>query len=665
MGIYWKEENRLVWTHGGETLVIEPWGKNSFRVRGRMMEDVLDTDYALLPCEMLKTTINIEEETASITNGKIKAVLKKFWGNSGCNITFYNQKGDILLREVDSGGALNRRPRHYKPILGGDHRLTVTFEGTEDEKLYGMGQYQQEVLNIKNCTFELAHRNSQASVPFILSSKGYGFLWHNPAVGRVSLCNNFMEWYAESTKQMDYWITAGDTPAEIEEAYGQATGRVPMMPEYGLGFWQCKLRYYNQEQLLEVAREYKRRNLPIDVIVCDFFHWPRMGDYRFDEEFFPDPKAMVEELKALGIELMVSVWPQVDYKSENFAEMQDNNLLVKSELGVNISMRFQGESVYYDATNPRARDYVWKKCKKNYYDYGIKVFWLDEAEPEYNVYDFDNYRYHMGPNVQIGNIYPQQFSKTFYDGMTEAGEKQVVNLVRCAWAGSQRYGALVWSGDIHSNYEVFRRQICAGLNMGIAGIPWWTTDIGGFAGGDPEDEGFRKLLVRWFQYGTFCPVMRLHGDRISYEKVIKKNGEEIQGSGGPNEIWSFGEEVYEILEKYVHFREIMRPYTRQLMKEAHEKSSPIMRTMFYEFPQDENCWELKDQYMFGSDILVAPVVQEDMYEREVYLPHGIVWTSIHDGTRYEGGQRVLVEAPLEVIPVFLKGDKHNEFIGKI
>lgn len=474
-----------------------------------------------------------------------------------------------------------------------------------------------------------------------------------------------MEWHAESTKQMDYWITAGDTPAEIEETYANVTGKVPMMPEYGLGFWQCKLRYYNQNQLLEVAREYKRRNLPIDVIVCDFFHWPKMGDYRFDEEFFPDPGAMVDELKAMGIELMVSVWPQIDLQSENYEDMKKRGLLVKPEMGVSISMLFGGSSNFYDATNPEARAYVWQKCKDNYYRHGIRIFWLDEAEPEYNVYDFDNYRYYMGPNVQIGNVYPQLYSKTFYDGMDAEGQCNIVNLVRCAWAGSQRYGALVWSGDIHSNYEDFRKQIIAGLYMGLCGIPWWTTDIGGFHGGDPGNEGFRKLLVRWFQYGAFSPVMRLHGDRKPAVMLNRKDGSPILPSGSDNEVWSYGDEVYEILVRYLKLRESMRPYTRELMKQAHEKGSPVMRAMFYVFPEDEACWNLTDQYMYGSDVLVAPVVYENMTAREVYLPKGARWTNLHDGKVYEGGYTLSVEAPLDVIPAFLRDGRHTEWIGSI
>lgn len=665
MGVFSQEKNKLVWEFNGERLVIQPWGANSFRVRSTVLGEVLDTDFALLPVEETETNIDINEKKASIANGKITAVIEEMHWPEGGQVSFYNQKGELLLKELGGKGCLNLNSRKFKPIIGGDYKLTVTFDSNPNEKLFGMGQYQQEIMDLKNCTLELAHRNSQASVPFVLSSLGYGFLWHNPAIGKVNFAKNSTEWYAESTKQMDYWITAGDTPAEIEEAYANVTGKVPMMPEYGLGFWQCKLRYYNQEQLLEIAREYKRRNLPIDVIVIDFFHWSKMGDFRFDEEFFKDPKAMVDELKEMGIELMVSIWPQIDLQSENFNEMKQKGLLIKPEMGVNVAMQFGGDSVFYDATNPKARKYVWEKCKKNYYDNGIKLFWLDEAEPEYGVYDFDNYRYYMGPNAQIGNIYPQLYSRTFYDGLKEEGHENIVNLVRCAWAGSQRYGALVWSGDIHSNYDYLRKQICAGLHMGISGIPWWTTDIGGFHGGNPVDEGFRKLLVRWFQYGTFCPVMRIHGDRFPSTKLYHEDGRPALFTGGDNEVWSFGEEAYNILVKYMNLREAMRPYIRNLMRQAHEKGTPVMRTMFYEFPEDKACWDAKEQYMFGSDMLIAPVAYEEMYSRKVYLPKGVTWTNMHTGEAYEGGQTVVADAPLEVIPVFLKDGRHKELVGGI
>jgi len=644
---------QIIWRNHGETVVVEPWGPDSLRVRAVLMGDVADNRFALLdPVESPDVELTlIDDDHATLRNGKITAQLDVCGWKHRVRITFVNQKREVLLRETDGANALVLQSRKFEPIIGGDHALTATFDGFDGEHIYGMGQYQEDYLDWKGCTLELAHRNSQASVPVIMSSRGYGFMWHNPAVGWVSFGRNRTSWHADATKQLDYWVTAGDKPADISLNYARATGFAPMMPEYGLGFWQCKLRYWNQEQLLEVAREYKRRNLPIDVIVCDFFHWPRMGDYRFDPEFFPDPAAMVKELQEMGIELMVSVWPQVALTSENYEEMLQQGLLVRAEYGEQVGMRFVEDSMFFDATNPRARDYVWKKIKKNYYDYGIRVFWLDEAEPEYGTYDFKQYRYHIGPGSQVTNIYPQYYSRLFYEGMVAQGQENPVNLVRCAWAGSQRYGALVWSGDIMSSWEAFRHQICAGVSMGVAGIPWWTTDIGGFHGGYPEKPEFRELLVRWFQWGCYCPVMRLHGDRQPGGEIRRKDGTVHLFSGTDNEVWSFGEEAYPILVKYMNRREEMRGYVRSLMQEAHEAGTPLLRGMFYEFPEDENCAEMKDQYMFGGKYLVAPVLEPGARSRSVYLPAG-QWRNVDTGDVLAGGQRVVVPAPLEVIPVF-------------
>ena len=651
MNYFEQSGNELIWRNRGEALVLTPWGEDSLRVRSTLQGDVADTRWALLEPEKTQAAIAIDGDRAEITNGRLTAKIAMDSWHRYAQISFFNQKGELLLRETAPANALALKSRKFEPHLGGDFALTATFDGQEGERLYGMGQYQEEILDWKGCTLELAHRNSQASVPFVMSSRGYGFLWHNPAIGSVSFGKNRTTWRAESTKQLDYWITCADTPEAISLRYARATGFAPMMPEYGLGFWQCKLRYWNQEQLLEVAREYVRRGLKIDVIVCDFFHWPKMGDYRFDPEFFPDPAAMVRELKDMGIELMVSVWPQVALTSENYAEMQQQGLLVRAEYGEQIGMRFVEDSMFYDATNPRARQYVWKKIKRNYYDAGIRIFWLDEAEPEYGTYEYKNYRYHLGSNLQVGNVYPQLYARGFYDGMVEAGQENPVNLLRCAWAGSQRYGALVWSGDIMSRWEDFRRQICAGLSMGVAGIPWWTTDIGGFHDGWPENPEFRELFIRWFEWGCYCPVMRLHGDRKPSEDVCRKNGTQTLGSGAGNEVWSYGEEAYPILVKYMKRREALRDYIRGLMLQAHEAGTPLMRAMFYAFPEDAACADIRDQYMFGDKYLVAPVLEAGARQRLVYLPAG-AWRDVDTGEVFVGGETVQVDAPLERIPVF-------------
>jgi len=654
------DDDRITWRGEGETLVVEPWGPDSVRVRAAIKSEIQDADWALLPPVTSDSRIEIHGDIATLRNGAITVIARAsaFYDEqtgyevTRCSLSFHDAEGRLLFKELDAGGSLKLRARDFRPQLGGSHRLTAAFESAPDEKLYGMGQYQQSLLNIKGSTFELAHRNSQASVPFVLSSAGYGFFWHNPAIGRATFSVNRTEWVAEATEQLDYWVTAGSTPAQITAAYANATGHAPMMPEYGLGYWQCKLRYWNQEQLLEVAHEHKRRGLPIDVIVADFFHWPKMGDFRFDEEFWPDPAAMVAELKELGIELMVSVWPQISTESENYAELKREGMLVRAERGPDVHMGFQGPSAFLDVTDPRARERLWELVRKNYHDLGVKLFWLDEAEPEYGVYDFDNYRYHAGPNTAVGNIYPQAFSRAFWEGQQEAGQTDVVNLVRCAWAGSQRYGALVWSGDIHSTFEDLRRQITAGVHMGVAGIPWFTTDIGGFHGGNIQDPAFHDLLIRWFQFGAFCPVMRMHGDRAPYTEITAAAGDARCRTGADNEVWSFGPEVERTLTRYIRLREELRPYTRALMADAHENGQPVMRGLFHEFPADAAAWDVADEYMYGPDLLVAPVLEAGATTRSVYLPDGAEWTELATGVVHAGGQRVEAFAAQDVIPVF-------------
>lgn len=679
-----QEGNRLIIQEGAARVFIECWGKDSLRIRMTAEPEMDQNDWALCePVEQVTPEITFTEvdttdpwyrgeewakyhqtgTVATLKNGKITArVNPEGW------ISFLNEKGEVLTEEYwRNRNRINRYcvplrvdARELKPVQGCDaYELTARFEAYEDEKIFGMGQYQEKNLNKKGAVLELAHRNSQASVPFFVSSRGYGFLWNNPAIGTASFATNKTEWYAKRTKKLDYFITAGDTPAEIERNYSAAVGRTPMMPEFGLGYWQCKLRYRNQEELLAVAREHKRRGLPMDAIVVDFFHWTMQGDFKFESRDWPDPDAMVRELKEMGIETVVSVWPTIDERSENFGQMNANGYLVRADRGNSNHMTWMGNTVFYDATHPGAQRFVWEKCRDNYYTKGIRVFWLDEAEPEYGPYDFDNYRYHAGPALQCSNLYPLMYAKGFYDGLKEAGEKEILSLVRCAWAGSQKYGVLTWSGDIHSSFRAMREQLQAGLNMGMAGIPWWTSDIGGFVGGDISDPYFKELLVRWFAWGAFCPVFRMHGERSPWyerEQEFINNVRQLT-SGQDNEVWSFGEENYEILKEYLFIRERMRPYIRECMKQASETGAPVMRPMFFDFPEDAVCWETEDQYMFGPDVLVAPVMEMGQRQRSVYLPQGLSWTDAKSGVSYPGGSRVTVDAPLSVIPVFVREGK--------
>ena len=654
--MFFNKDKSLIYKKGNETLMIEPWGKNSLRVRVTYNAEFSGNNHALESAEST-ARIDISEEFAAITNGKISCRLSKDgW------LEFF-RAGQSILKEYsrDWRGANGHSPsmkvsaRELKPVSGSDYNIIMRFEADSAEKIFGMGQYQQPNLNLKGCILELAQRNSQISIPFYISSKGYGFLWNNEGIGEVMFGANYTQWNGRLAEEADYWITAGDTPGEIIESYTAVTGRAPQFPDNALGLWQSKLRYRTQDEVLEVAREYHRRGIPLDVIVIDFFHWIRQGDWSFDPEYWPDVKAMTEELRGMGTRCMVSIWPTVDKKSVNYSEMADRGLLVRTERGSVQCFDFQGDTVIYDATNPEARDYIWQRSYENYYKNGIDMFWLDEAEPEYSAYDFENYRYHAGAALKVSNRYPKEHARAYYEGMKAQGQTDIVNLIRCAWVGSQKYATLVWSGDIKSTFEALRDQVSAGLNIGLAGIPWWVSDTGGFFG-NVEDEHFNELMIRWFQFSAFCPVLRMHGDRGPHNIPTFSDldfGGGFSDTGQPNELWSFGEETYRILKKYLDIRLGMKDYISSVMNEASGNGSPVIRTMFYEFPEDDRCWDLDDQYMFGSEYLIAPVLYQGMTEREVYLPRG-TWESIHDGRIYSGGQTITAAAPIDIIPVYKK-----------
>lgn len=653
---YTEQNGALTGRSGYETVRIEAWGKDALRVRATQKNGI-GTDDRALSGKPHRAVIACADGKATVTNGRLRCEM-----NRDGAMAFYD--GDkLLLREYyrDWRGDNPHSPsmkvcaRTYKPLHDSeDYKITVRFESNDGEKIFGMGQYQQPNWNLKGCVLELAQRNSQISIPFYLSSRGYGFLWNNPAVGEAAFGQNYTQWVAEQTDEIDYWIVAGRTPKEILKKYTALVGRAPHFPSDALGLWQCKLRYRTQDELLAVAREYRRRGIPLDVIMIDFFHWTWQGDWKFDPAYWPDPQGMMDELSAMGTRCMVSVWPTVDRRSENYAEMREKGLLVRTDRGSVQTFDFQGDTCIYDATDPQARDYIWEKVKQSYYRHGIDVFWLDESEPEYSAYDYDHYRYYAGPALKVSNAFALQHVKGFYEHQTAEGQQNVVNLTRCAWVGSQKYGVVVWSGDIKGNFASMRDQLAAGLHIGLAGIPWWNSDTGGFFG-SVEDPLFNELLIRWFQWAAFCPILRMHGDREPHDIAPLASGESGGGfcfTGRPNELWSFGEETYRILKKYLDIRLSMRAYIQSVMDEASRNGSPVIRPMLYEFPHDEACWDIADQYMFGSRYLVAPVLEQGATERSVYLPRG-KWKNIHDGSVISsGGGTFTAPAPLDIMPVF-------------
>lgn len=654
--------NALLIRHAGEIIRIEPWGEDALRVRATP-NAAFDPNAisALLPAGAPpQAGVTLDGRRAVARNGRIAAEVtarQSFeWADPtgmDVHIRFVNTAtGEELLAE-SSYHASWPPPRHYRPAGGDLWRLEARFRAYDGERFYGLGQHQHGRLDQKGCVIELLQQNCEVSIPFTLSNRGYGFLWNNPAVGRVELGVTGTRWIADATSQLDYWITAGDTPADIVRHYTAVTGRAPMLPEFAAGFWQCKLRYQTQDELLRVARGYVERGLPLSVIVIDFFHWTKFGDWRFDPRDWPDPAGMVKELERMGVKVMVSVWPALSPDSANFGEAMRQGWLIRNLRGQPAQMAFRDRYTdgrvylaYYDATHPAARQFIWQQVKQGYYDHGIKVYWLDACEPEMYPVQVDNLRFHAGDGPAVANAYPQMHAGAFYEGMRAAGETDIIFLCRSAWAGSQRYGAAVWSGDIQSTWEALQAQVRAGLNIGLSGIPWWTTDIGGFFGGDIQSDYFRELIVRWFQYGAFCPLFRLHGYRLPYG--------EISGSGGDNEVWAFGEPAYSIIREVMRLRERLRPWVMRLMRAAHEQGDPPMRPLFYDFPGDPAAWAVDDAFMFGPDVLVAPVLHAGARSRAVYLPAGALWTDAWSGQTCQGGATVTVDAPLERMPLFLR-----------
>lgn len=649
MGKIVLEEKRLVFQRRDELVVIEPYGANCLRCRATRNSKISEENWTLLP-PATEDSCRVEgdEKFASITNGDIKVTLEAGMPWYGGIICYY-RKDKLILKTKYEGDYVN----NYVHVEGDCYTTKVIFEANEGEHFYGLGQETEDAFDRKGSTCNLVHYNTKSTLPFLYSSLGYGFFWNNPSPGRCETTRNHTMWCSNSTYQADYLVFVGDTPADIMRTYADLTGYAPKFPDWAAGFWQCKLRYESQEELLNVAREYKKRGIPIDAIVIDYFHWTEQGEWKFDSKYWPDPKAMCDELKNMGIKPIVSIWPTINPNSENYEEMNEKNMLVRTENGQYGTFSFYGQQTFIDTMNPQTRKFVWDKIKKNYYACGIQNFWLDEAEPEVHPQQFGHLHFYLGNGAQTALLYPYYYVKMVYEGLQEEGEEEIISLTRAAYPGSQKYGAAVWNGDIMSDWRALKQSVTSGLSMGMCGIPWWNSDIGGFLCGDTESEEFRELIVRWFQFGLFSPIMRLHGSRLRTPNQEEPNPGIIERSGGPNEIWCFGDENYETIKKLIETRERLKPYIMKYMNIASESGSPIMRPMFYDFYEDEICYTLEDQYMFGEDILFAPIMNRGQVERTVYLPDG-EWKSVIDKRVYHGKQTINVHAKLNQYIAFVK-----------
>lgn len=656
-------QDRIEWSHCGEYVCVEACGRDSVRVRASFKAPVdRSLHYNLKPEDGEGTRAFLEGKMAVLECGGTRAEINEFG-----QITFFYE-GKQILKEawIDEtcGMPPYQKAREYQGIGGLSCQIRAYFYANQTEHIYGMGQENRDCLDLKGCTVDLCQKNTKCTIPFYISTLGYGFLWNHPGVGRAEFAKNRFLWEASMSRQLDYVVIGGGTPARIMERYTSLTGRCPQYPDWILGLWQSKLRYKTQEEVLEIAREHRKRKIPLSVLVVDYFHWPFQGDLRFDEKYFPEPWKMKEELEKDGIHLMVSVWPTVDMRSENYRMLREKGCLITAEHGPDIFFLCRGALTYLDMTEPKAGRMLFEKLKENYVRHGITSFWLDEAEPEIYPYAYENMRLAKGNGLEVSCYYPFAYNQSVEAGLlregiweTKAGqESDGIILVRSGWIGSQSLRSVIWSGDVPSTFDSFRRQLMAGLHMSMCGIVLWTTDIGGFYGGDAEDEEFRELMIRWFQFGVFCPILRMHGYRRPYEEAGSM--EDMSGecnSGGGNELWSFGEEAYQIMRKYLSVRERLIPYIKEQIQIARETGTPLMRPLVYDFPEDDRVYDMGDEYLFGSQILAAPVMEYGARSRKVYLPgDGIGWVNGNTGEKAAGGTEITVDAPLDRMPVFYR-----------
>ena len=635
-------DDQIFFRRQGEEGCLSACGENGIRFRAAPSGQPADRNWTLMP-RQAQAAAWVEEGRAVLETGEMRA---EIYENGK---TIYYRAGRKILEEL-SELTFDSRFRRYRNLGSDLWQIRVMFRARPEEHFYGLGQEPTDCFDLKGCSVDLRHVNTKCTIPFVYSSLGYGFLWNQPSTGQCELGCNRTCWTSDAARQMDYVVMGGE-PRQVARTLADLTGHAPRIPDWALGFWQCRLRYETQDQLLAVARRYKELGIPLDVIVVDYFHWTEQGDYRFDPRYWPDPKAMADELHSMGVKLMVSMWPTINEKSENYREMLENNMLVASVSGSNRVMEFYGPQAVIDPTNPETRDYVWRRLKENYLDAGVDCLWFDEAEPGIRPEHFDNLIFSIGNGSEVALLFPYYYNQLVYDGMKAMGREDILTLSRSAYLGAQKFGALVWSGDVPSTFESLRMQVKAGLNMAMCGIPWWTTDIGGFYGGDTETEYFRELIVRWFQFGLFCPVMRLHGSREG-----RDNTRNIpEPTGGDNEIWSFGERDYPILRDLIFLRQRLRPYLRRQMDQASETGVPVMRPMFFDYPDDPVCYTLGEQYLFGDDILFAPIVGQGQTTHRVYLPQGD-WAFTRDGRLYKGGAWYEMTARLDEFIAFVKKD---------
>lgn len=547
-------------------------------------------------------------------------------------VEFLSSGGERLVAEKPYGttfSALRDKDENYS--------VMQSFELDPQEAVYGLGQQQTGLLNQRNQTLELTNRNTRVCIPIIQSTKGYGIYWDQYSKSRFRDGEQGMSMESVG-RSADYYFIYGGNMKNTLALYRELTGDAPMFPLWAYGFFQSRERYKTQEEPVEVIETYRKLGVPVDCIIQDWQYWgenPNWNAMQFVEDRYPDPQAMVDKIHGLNARMMVVIWPGFGVSTRQYADFKQRGWLLGFDT-------YPGKGTRpYDCYNPEARDLYWSYVRDGLLKYGFDGWWMDSTEPD----NSDNPAYedlptHCGAYKTVFNAYPLNTVKGVYEHQrAEDGAKRIFILTRSAFAGQQCYGANVWSGDVGSDFPTLERQIPAGVNLSMSGIPYWNTDIGGFWG-NRNNPDFPEIYTRWMQFATFTPMMRSHG------------------TGVEREIYTFGKRgdwAFDVQEKFIKLRYTLLPYNYSTAWGVTHRGETFMKPLAMDFPEDRKVYDLSSEYMYGDAFLVAPVMAKGQEQKEVYLPEGTVWYDYWKNTPYTGGQTICCATPIESMPLFVRG----------
>lgn len=602
--------------------------------------------------EEIKLKIKQQGAVVSIKSNQLEVDLNLTTGK----VSYLDLDGKTLFTEKDNG-------TKFTPIMDVDKKsytVRQAFKLDENESIYGLGQIQNGKLGVRNQTIELKNTPSKVCFPYFLSMKGYGIFWDNYSA--TTFADDKNETSMQSLGDCsDYYFMYGKTANGVVPQLRELTGQAPMFPLWTFGYWQSKERYVNQQEVMDVVAKYRELNVPLDGVVQDWQYWGKdnvWNSMQWDAERFPDPKAMADFVHKNNAHLAVVAWPGFGVDTKQYAEFKEKKMLINFETwppntGV----------TPYDPYNPTARNIYWDYLNKGVFSIGVDAWWLDSTEPDHTNYKDADYNLptYLGSYRSVVNAFPISHISGIYNNQrATTSDKRVYIYTRSAFVGQQRYGANTWSGDTNSTWEALGQQIPAALNFSMSGVPYWNADIGGFFasrwkkdGGNKNPE-FRELYSRWAQFAAFTPMMRSHG--TDFAREIYNIGE----PGG----WS-----YKSVEKSIHLRYSLIPYLYATAWQVTNQSASFMYALPLLFDKDPKVLEIKDEFMFGTSILVAPVTKpmytgkkdnkvfEDFSKtasREVYLPKGANWFDFWTGEKLNGGESVTKATPIDIIPMYIK-----------